>query len=88
MSEFNRVIVNMPKHPNVYVDTTFQHPERMKQLVNAFGSERVLFGSDWPYGDMDLAVDLAKQAFQNESDKKVYARVMRENAKNLLHLEG
>lgn len=87
IGEFDYVIEEIPQYPNVFVDTTFQHPKRIKQLVNAFGSERVLFGSDWPYGDMDLAVKCAKLAFQHKTDKQAEARVMRENAKNLLHLD-
>ncbi len=84
MAELDYVIERMPQYPNVFVDTTFQHPQRISTLINAFGSERVLFGSDWPYGDMQLAVDCAKEAMQGE--KEIQARVFRENAKNLLRL--
>jgi len=87
MSELDYVLAKMPQHPNVYVDTTFQHPLRIRSLIKAFGSERVLFGSDWPYGDMKLAVKCARLALEQENDRQTTARVLRENAKNLLHLE-
>jgi hypothetical protein len=86
MSELDYVVERIPKYPNVYVDTTFQHPQRIRQLINAFGSERVLFGSDWPYGDMKLAVKCARLALEQEKDRQIAARVLRDNAKNLLHL--
>jgi len=87
MSELDYVLAKMPRHPNVYVDTTFQHPLRIRSLINAFGSERVLFGSDWPYGDMKLAVKCARLALEQENDRQTTARVLRDNARNLLHLE-
>lgn len=87
MSQLDYVLANIPQYPNVYVDTTFQHPKRIRRLINAFGSERVLFGSDWPYGDMKLAVKCARLALEQEKDRQTATRVLRDNARHLLHLE-
>jgi hypothetical protein len=86
MSQYDYVVERMPRYPNVYVDTTFQHPERIRGLINAFGSERVLFGSDWPYGDIKPHVRFAREALGQENDQVTTSRVLRDNAKNLLHL--
>ena len=86
MSELDFVLAKMSRHPNVYVDTTFQHPLRIRRLINSFGSERVLFGSDWPYGDMKLAVKCARLALELENSRRTTALVLRDNARNLLHL--
>lgn len=84
MAELDYVTDRLTQYPNIFVDTTFQHPERIRTLINAFGSERVLFGSDWPYGDMDFAVQCAREAM--ESEREIQVKVFRENAKHLLHL--
>ena len=86
MSELDYVTERIPQYPNVFVDTTFQHPGRIKRLLNAFGSERVVFGSDWPYGDMKLAVRCAKLALQREKDRRVHVRILRDNIRRLIHL--
>lgn len=42
----------LPDFPNVYVDTSSSlyaiSPEKAKEYINAFGVERVMFGSDYP----------------------------------------
>lgn len=88
MFEFNYAIENMAKYPNVFVDTTFQHPERIIQLINTFGTERVVFGSDWPYGEMKVAVECVKEALQEKTDRQeTAAKIFRGNIKNLIHLD-
>ncbi|MEM9774421.1 MAG: amidohydrolase family protein [Chloroflexota bacterium] len=42
-------------YPNVYVDTSFQPPHMIKRLTDTFGPDRVLYGSDWPWGGMGVA---------------------------------
>jgi len=50
MFEAEEVIKLLAGLGNVSVDTSFQSPAMIKKLVKAFGSERVLFASDWPFG--------------------------------------
>ncbi len=87
MFQFGYVVEKFVRFPNVHVDTTFQHPERIKHLLNAFGSHRVIYGSDWPYGDMVPHIQCAKEALANESDRRVHARVFRDNIKGLMGME-
>lgn len=86
LSEFDYVAERMPRYPNVFVDTTFQNPERIQKLIKAFGSERVLFGSDWPFGDMKPAIEYVRQAVAQEPDPRVQTRIFRDNIRNLMHL--
>lgn len=84
--DLDHVIERMPLYPNVFVDTTFQSPRRIQALINTFGSERVVFGSDWPYGDIEPSVECVRLAVAQESDRRVAERVFRDNIKNLMHL--
>jgi uncharacterized protein len=86
MFEFDYVAEKMARHPNVFVDTTFQHPDRIRKLINAFGSERVLFGSDWPYADRQPAVHCVRLALKQETDCQIQAKIFRNNIKHLIHL--
>lgn len=55
LAQVQEVIQMLAKYPNVYVDTSFQPPNVIQQLIDAFGPERVLYGSDWPWGGMGVA---------------------------------
>ena len=60
--EYRAVIDLLSPCPNIMVDTSFQSPERIRQLIAAFGPERVLYASDWPYGNMAPAIKIVKKA--------------------------
>jgi len=47
--------------PNLYVDTSFQTGEVIEMFLRDFGPERVMFGSDWPWGCMETPIRLLKQ---------------------------
>jgi predicted TIM-barrel fold metal-dependent hydrolase len=68
--------------PNVSVDTSFQCPERVRQLIGAFGPERVLFASDWPYGNRPPALAIVSEACQG--DRGLERRILFENAAELM----
>jgi predicted TIM-barrel fold metal-dependent hydrolase len=72
--------------PNVSVDTSFQSPERVCQLVAAFGSERVLFASDWPYGNRLPALAIIREACRG--DRGLERRILFENAAELLGMDS
>lgn len=54
--------------PNVWVDVSFQSAKRIRALVKAFGRERVLLGSDWPWGSRATAVACARDACAGDQD--------------------
>ena len=84
MFQFEYVLENLAQYPNVHVDTTFQHPERIQRLLQKFGSHRVIFGSDWPYGDMAPAIMSVEEALEHETDPQVHERVFNRNIKGLM----
>ncbi len=71
--------------PNVWVDTSFQSVSAVRRLVSTFGPERVLFGSDWPFGNRPPAVEVVKRACRG--DKGLERRIFFENAAELLGLD-
>lgn len=45
------IVPFMIKHENLFVETSYAvHPRKIKEISDAVGVERVLFGTDWPYG--------------------------------------
>lgn len=78
--EVDQVITTLPKYENASVDTSFQSPEKIKELVDAFGAERVLFASDWPYGDRKTSIKMVKLACDGNSsleEKLFYTNAVR-----------
>ncbi len=74
--------------PNVCADTTFQSPGRTEALLNAFGPGRVVYGADWPYGDITPAIKRTVEAMdQARYKREEIAQVLGGNIKDLMHLE-
>ena len=71
--------------PNVWVDTSFQSVVRVRELLETFGPERVLFASDWPYGNRPPARTIAREACRG--DRGIERRVLFENAAELLGID-
>jgi predicted TIM-barrel fold metal-dependent hydrolase len=79
------------EYPNVQVDTSWQPSETIGEAVRRIGSERVLFGSDWPLVGNNMTIGLKRirecidmgmiTAEQSE-------QVLCQNALKLLNLEG
>jgi predicted TIM-barrel fold metal-dependent hydrolase len=67
---------------NVWVDTSFQPAGSVRKLVATFGPERVLFASDWPYGNRQPAVDIVRSACGE--DEALRRKIFFENAASLL----
>ncbi|MGD0276920.1 MAG: amidohydrolase family protein [Syntrophales bacterium] len=82
--QVNEVIELLSSCKNVSVDISFQAPSIIKRLLKAFGAERVLYGSDWPWGSQITAIKTVKAACKG--DKQLEAKIYHENAKRLLRL--
>jgi len=82
LMQVDEVMRRLAGFPNVWVDTSFMSPERVRQLIGAFGAERVLFGSDWPYGNRLPALAIVREACR--SDHGLERRILFENAAELL----
>jgi len=81
LSQAGDVLRLAPRYDNVFVDTSFQGPDRIRELVNALGCERVLFASDWPWGFVKTALRCAERGCGNPRE---YERITGLNAAGLL----
>ena len=70
---------------NVWVDTSFQSPEKIRKLVKIFGEDRVMYASDWPYGNRVPAIKTVRTACKK--DKKLEERLLYANARDILGLK-
>ena len=39
------------KKPNIYTDTSLASPREISDYVERYGSKRIMFGSDFPFGE-------------------------------------
>jgi len=85
LDDFRQVIDIMPKHKNVYVDTSFQYPESIRELIDALGGDRVLFASDWHYGLRKPAIATVTAACGN--DAGLMQAVFYDNAAHLFNIK-
>ena len=84
LDDYPKVIEIMPKYKNTYVDTSFQYPQSVRELIKSFGAERVMFASDWHYGLRKPAVAMIYEACKN--DTAVLELIFYSNAANLLKI--
>jgi hypothetical protein len=78
------VIGMLGRYRNLWVETSFQSVARVRELIATFGPERVVFGSDWPWGKRPPALAIAKRACRG--DRGLERRILFENAAELLRL--
>jgi predicted TIM-barrel fold metal-dependent hydrolase len=76
--------------PKLWLDTSWQPPEVVGEAVRRLGSERILFGSDWPYIGHNIAV--GKQRLQDGLQsgflqQKDLENILGNNAARLLGIE-
>ena len=67
----------MNKYPNTYTDISIQPAANIKKLIDEIGSERILFGTDYPFVSQAfsiLSVLRATDIEQATMDKKPHYR--------------
>ena len=69
---------------NVFISTSYKSAETIKKLVDCFGADRILFGSDFPFCDVSYALEECEKAF--EGDEESLEKVLFKNAVALTHL--
>jgi predicted TIM-barrel fold metal-dependent hydrolase len=67
---------------NVYVDITIQSPAAIRRLIDVFGPEKVLYGSDWPWGNHVPGIKAVRKACKG--DRTLEDLIFYENAAGLL----
>lgn len=71
--------------PNVWVDTSFQSAANIRKLVKTFGPDKVMYGSDWPWGTRAPHIQIAQSACRG--DKSLEEMIMGKNAAALLGMK-
>jgi uncharacterized protein len=82
--QYREVISLFGGYKNAFVDTSFQSPSRIRDLLNAFGTDRVLFGSDWPWGDRRTNIVSVKKACRG--DQGLEQAIYHDNAARLMRV--
>lgn len=82
--QVDEVIARLRGLKNVWVDTSFQSPEVIRDLIAAFGPEKVMYASDWPYGYRVPHIKTIKVACRG--DEALENLLFYENARQLLRL--
>lgn len=80
--EYGKVKDMLGGYKNVMVDTSFQPPGHVRELIRVFGPDRVLYASDWPFGNREPAIKIVKKACRG--DTSLEKRIFYENAAALL----
>jgi len=80
--QYREVMDLLSGFKNVMVDTSVQSPGHVRKLINAFGPDRVMYASDWPYGNAKPALKVVKKACKG--DNSLERRIFYENAAALL----
>ena len=69
---------------NVFVVTSYKSADMIRKLADCFGTDRVLFGSDYPFCDVSYALEECEKAF--EKDREALDKVLYRNAVALTRL--
>lgn len=69
---------------NVYADTSFRSHEDIELMIELLGRERIMFGTDYPFGSYKRQVEQVMIA--TEGDPELRNLVFFENANRLLHI--
>ncbi len=82
MQEYKLVAEYMKKHPSAYTEISTQSEGSIRYLINEVGSERILFGSDWPA--LPQAITLSRVLLATENDPKARENILCKNAERIL----
>jgi predicted TIM-barrel fold metal-dependent hydrolase len=66
MFEMEEVIAKLSSFENASVDTSVQSAANIRRLLHTFGPDRVLFASDWPFGDTRASLACAQAACKGD----------------------
>ena len=71
----------LSQYPNVYIDSSFKYANELQLLKDYYGTDRILFGSDFPFHEPS-DIDDVKETFTEEEQVRVFSG----NARKILKL--
>ena len=80
----SKVMKNLRSCHNIWLDTSFQSPSKIRKLISIFGEDRIMFASDWPYGNRMPAINAVRVACRG--DRRLEENILSNNACDLLGL--
>jgi predicted TIM-barrel fold metal-dependent hydrolase len=83
--QWEEVIEQIASYENAYVEISFMSVEGVRRMLEAFQPERVLFGSDWPWGKRTTAIKVLKEV--SRGDEALERMIFYDNAVRLLKLD-
>ena len=81
--DFQYIIDLMKKFPNTYTDISIQPAANIKKLIDEIGSDRILFGTDYPFVTQAFSILSVLRATGDEQER---INILGKNAKKLLRL--
>jgi hypothetical protein len=83
--QFDEALALARRYENVWLETASQSLSVVRRIAREAPSDRILFGSDWPF--YSQAMSIAKVLIATEGDRALRARFLHDNAARLLGLE-
>lgn len=81
--DYDYIIDIMKKYPNTYTDISVQPSGNIKKLITEIGSERLLFGTDYPFVSQAFSILSVLRATEIEQER---INIFSGNAKKLLNV--
>ncbi len=69
------------EHPNIHTDTALATPRTIRNYISRYGTDRIFFGSDFPFGYPSRELKKIKDLELPESD---YRKIVSENILNMM----
>lgn len=79
--EFENMVHLLQNHQNVYTDISIQPATHIKTLIDTVGTEKILFGTDYPFVTQAFSILSVLRATKNEKERTC---IFSENAKRIL----
>ncbi|MBP3604176.1 MAG: amidohydrolase family protein [Lachnospiraceae bacterium] len=81
--DFESITHVMKKYPNTYTDISVQPAGNIAKLIKEIGSEKILFGTDYPFVTQAFSILSVLRATKDEQER---INIFSQNAKKLLNI--
>ena len=84
ITQYDLAIQYARQHEQVYLEISGQPAQHIRQMLDALGAQRLLFGSDWPFWNQRHALQAVRDAA--DGDAAIEQAIFFTNAARLLNL--